>query len=76
MNTYLLFGDHCDAALLDELLATQNFCATNGDGIHKVYFTLKEGGVGIDYPSTDAINKSGGNVVIICIKLTSYSQLC
>ena len=75
-DTTLLFGDQCDAALLDELLTAQNFCAANGDGFHKVYFTLKEGGVGIDYPSTDAINKSGGNIVIVCIKPTSYSQLC
>ena len=73
-GTHLLFGEHCNAAELDQLLATQNFCATNSDH-HKVHFVLKEGGVGIDYPSTVAINDVGGNVVIICIKPTTYSQL-
>lgn len=75
IETHLLFGDHCDSALFDELLTAQNFCVI-ANGVHKVYFTLMEGGVGIDYPTTDAINKTGGNVVIICIKPTSYSQLC
>lgn len=73
-GTHLLFGEHCNAAELDQLLTTQNFCATNG-GYYKVHFVLKEGGVGIDYPSTAAINNGGGNVVIICIKPTTYSQL-
>lgn len=71
-GTYLLFGDECDAGMLDELLAIRNFCAKNND-LYKVYFTLKEGGIGIDYPSTPTINKAGGNVVIICITPISYS---
>jgi hypothetical protein len=74
-GTHLLFGEHCTAAELDQLLTTQIFCAATG-GHHKVHFVLKEKGVGIDYPSTPAINNAGGNVLIICIKPTSYSQLC
>jgi hypothetical protein len=73
-GTYLLFGEHCNAAELDQFLAAQNFCAKNGS-YHKVHFVLKEGGIGIDYPSTVAINNAGGNVIIICIKPTTYSQL-
>ncbi len=73
-NIFLLFGENCDQANLDQLLTTQNFCSTI-EGLYGVYFVLKEGGVGIDYPTTEAINALGGNAVIVCMVPTTYSQL-
>ena len=63
-----------NAIEFNQALQTQQFCSTI-NGFYRIYIVSREHGTGVDYPTTDAINVSGGNNLIVCTKPTSYGEL-
>lgn len=63
-----------DAIDFTQALETQQFCSTI-NGLYKIYIVSREHGTGVDYPTTAAINATGGNSLIVCTRPNSYGEL-